>query len=142
MGRQHLQGGLLVIRQEKTGTLIEMSTVLPELQGELDELPAHQLTFLMTEQGKAITAAGFGNWFRDMAADAGLPAGFNTGTVFARQVRRAVPRPDGLITRSWPGAGWKSLSEVQRYRHARTFFRIGRPGRIRTCDITVMSGSF
>ena len=103
MGRQHLQGGLLVIRQEKTGTLIEIP-VLPELQGELDELPAHQLTFLMTEQGKAFTAAGFGNWFRDMAADAGLPAGFNThGLRKAGATRGAEARWTDHEIMAWGG---------------------------------------
>ncbi|HWX58954.1 tyrosine-type recombinase/integrase [Bradyrhizobium sp.] len=31
------------------------------------------MTFLQTEYGKAFTAAGFGNWFRDRCDEAGLP---------------------------------------------------------------------
>lgn len=31
------------------------------------------MTFLITEQGKPFTAAGFGNWFRDRCDEAGLP---------------------------------------------------------------------
>ena len=116
MGRQHLQGGLLVIRQEKTGTLVEIP-VLPELQAELDQLPASQLTFLMTEQGKAFTSAGFGNWFRDMAADAGLPTGFNThGLRKAGATRGAEAGWTDHEIMAW--GGWKSLSEVQRYTRA------------------------
>ena len=42
--------------------------MLTELQAELDQLPADQLTYLMTAQGKAFTAAGFGNYYREMAA--------------------------------------------------------------------------
>ena len=30
------------------------------------------LTFLLTDQGKPYTAAGFGNWFRDQCRAAGL----------------------------------------------------------------------
>ena len=62
MGRQHIQDGFMVIRQQKTGTLVEMP-ILPELQVELDQLPADQLTFLMTEQGKAFSAPGSGTGF-------------------------------------------------------------------------------
>lgn len=61
VGRQHLQGGMLTIRQEKTGTVLEMP-VLPELQTEFHQLPAGQMTFLVTDQAKAFAAAGFGNW--------------------------------------------------------------------------------
>lgn len=77
MGRQHVQGGFLSIRQEKTGTVVEIP-VLAELQAELDRLPAQQLMFLVTDYGKAFTSAGFGNWFRDRAEEAGLPIGYNT----------------------------------------------------------------
>jgi hypothetical protein len=34
--------------------------ILPELQAELDRVPEDQLTLLLTEYGKAFTAAGFG----------------------------------------------------------------------------------
>src|SRR5882672_9297796 len=70
MGRQHIQSGVLAIRQGKTGTVVEIP-VLPELQTALDMLPAGQLTFLMTDFGKAFSAAGVGNWFRRMCVDAG-----------------------------------------------------------------------
>jgi len=33
---------------------------------------ATNLTFLLTDQGKPYTAAGFGNWFRDQCQAAGL----------------------------------------------------------------------
>ena len=38
MGWQHIQGGVLVLRQVKTGTVVEIP-VLEELQAELDQLP-------------------------------------------------------------------------------------------------------
>ena len=116
MGRQHLQDGTLSIRQEKTGTLVEIP-LLPELKAELDQLPADQLTFLMTEQGKPFTAAGFGNWFRDMAADAGLPTGFNThGLRKAGATIGAEHEWTDHEIMAW--GGWQSLSEVQRYTRA------------------------
>jgi hypothetical protein len=74
--------------------LIEIP-VLPELQGELDELPAHQLTFLITDQGKAFTAAGFGNWFRDMAATrAANRRKLAQGAVHRLKARTTTGKPD------------------------------------------------
>jgi integrase len=116
MGRQHQQGGLIVIRQQKTGTLVEIP-VLPELQAELDQLPAGQMTYLMTAQGKAFTAAGFGNWFRKMADEAGLQSGFNThGLRKAAATRGAEAGWTDHEIMAW--GGWTSLSEVQRYTRA------------------------
>lgn len=116
MGRQHLQGGLLCIRQEKTGTTVEIP-VLPELQAELDRLPADRLTFLMTDYGKAFTSAGFGNWFRDRSDEAGLPSGYNThGLRKAGATRGAEAGWTDHEIMAW--GGWTSLSEVQRYTRA------------------------
>ena len=37
-------------------------------------MPASEhLTFLVTAQGKSFSAAGFGNWFREICNEAGLP---------------------------------------------------------------------
>lgn len=116
MGRQHVRGELLVIRQQKTGTMIEIP-VLPELQAELDRLPPDQLAFLVTDYGKAFTAAGFGNWFRDRAVEAGLPKGYNThGLRKAGATRGAEAGWTDHEIMAW--GGWKSLSEVQRYTRA------------------------
>jgi len=116
MGRQHVLGGLLTIRQQKTGVVVEVP-VLPELQSELDFLPTGQLTFLVTEQGKSFTAAGFGNWFRDRCTEAALPAGYNThGLRKAGATRLAEHGCTDHEIMSW--GGWKSLSEVQRYTRA------------------------
>src|SRR5882724_8578763 len=60
MGRQHVRDGILSIRQQKTGMLVEIP-VLRELQNALDAMPADHLTFLTTEYGQPFTAAGFGN---------------------------------------------------------------------------------
>lgn len=113
MGRQHLQGGVLTLRQEKTGTVIEIP-ILPELQAELDQLPAGQMTFLITGQGKAFTSAGFGNLFSDWASEAGLPTRYNThGLRKAGATRGAEAGWTDHEIAAW--GGWKSLSEVQRY---------------------------
>lgn len=116
MGRQHINAGALTIRQEKTGTTVDIP-VLPELQAALDRLPPDQLTFLMTDFGKPFRPAGFGNWFRRMCVEAGLPKGYNShGLRKAGATRLADAGCSDHEIMSW--GGWKSLSEVQRYTRA------------------------
>ena len=71
MGWQHVRDGSIVIRQQKTGTLVEVP-IQPELWAELSDLPRDRLTFLMTEFDRPFKVAGFGNWFRKRCIEAGL----------------------------------------------------------------------
>jgi integrase len=73
IGRQHVRDGALTLRQQKTGTQVDIP-VLAELQAAIDAMPrADHLTFLVTDADKPFTAAGFGNWFREQCNLAGLP---------------------------------------------------------------------
>lgn len=113
LGRQHMRDGALSFRQSKTGMLVEIP-VLPELQTELALLPAGQMTFLMTEQGKPFTAAGFGNWFRDRCNEASVPVGYSAhGLRKLGAVRLAERGRSTQEIMAW--GGWKTLSEVERY---------------------------
>lgn len=47
--------------------------ILPELREALDAHPSGHLTYLVSERGRAFTAASFGNWFRKRCNEAGLP---------------------------------------------------------------------
>src|SRR5262249_26388387 len=71
IGPQHVRGGEIMLRRQKTGRgrQIPLHT---ELCRVLDATPAGHLTYLVTENGKPFTAAGFGNWFRDRCDEAGL----------------------------------------------------------------------
>lgn len=71
MGRQHVTGDLIAVRQEKTDTPL-LIPLHPELMAALYALPRTNMTFLMTERGAPFTSAGFGNWFRDRCDEAGL----------------------------------------------------------------------
>jgi integrase len=73
MGRQDIRGGLLHVRQGKTGTALQLP-ILPELQAAIDAMPAEgrHLTFLTTSRGEPFTAVRFGNWFREVCDAAGL----------------------------------------------------------------------
>lgn len=72
MGRQHIKDETLSIRQQKTGTLVEVP-VAPKLRAVMDATPNEHLTFLITKTGKPFSVAGFGNWFREKCDEAGLP---------------------------------------------------------------------
>jgi integrase len=64
MGRQHVRDGVLSLRQEKTGTALNIP-LHPKLIEVIAETVTGNLTFLTTQAGKPFTAAGFGNWFRE-----------------------------------------------------------------------------
>ena len=73
MGRKHVRGDVVDVRQQKTGKLMPIP-----LHAELARIIAATLTaitptFLMTAYGKPFTAAGFGGWFRERCDEAGLP---------------------------------------------------------------------
>jgi integrase len=116
MGRQHLRGGALSVRQGKTGTVLQIP-VLADLQAALDATAAGNMTFLMTERGQPFTAAGFGNWFRDQCNMAGLPKHCS-----AHGLRKAACRrlAEAGCTEKQIAAisGHMSLREVERYTKA------------------------
>jgi integrase len=116
MGRQHFQAGVLTVRQEKTRTVVEIP-MLPELQAELDQLSAGQMTFLVNEHGNPFRPSSFSGWFRSMCLEAGLPEGHSVhGLRKSGATRLADAGCSDHEIMSW--GGWKSLSEVQRYTRA------------------------
>jgi integrase len=114
LGRQHVQNSVLSLRQQKTGTDVDIP-ILPELQVAIDAMPkGGHLTFLVTEHGKPFSAAGFGNWFRDMCEQAGIPKKLSAhGLRKAGATRLAEHECTDHQIMAW--GGWKTLSEVQRY---------------------------
>jgi integrase len=73
MGWQHVRGGNeIAVRQKKTDEALWLP-LPPELKAALAMVPRTNMTFLLTEQGKPFSTAGFGNWFRDQCDAAGLP---------------------------------------------------------------------
>lgn len=96
----------------------------PELRSVLEETPRENLTFLTTAWGKPFTAAGFGNWFRDVCNDAGLKdrSAHGLRKAAARRLAEAgcSPLQIGAIT------GHKTLKEVSRYTAAADQERMAR----------------
>lgn len=112
MGWGDVADNCIAVRQQKTKTplLIPISNYL---EAALADLPKEGGTFLLTEQGRSFTAAGFGNWFRERCNEAGLPhcSAHGLRKACARRMAEAgcTPHEIKAIT------GHKTDGEVRRY---------------------------
>jgi integrase len=117
LGKQHIRDGVLSFRRHKTGVLVEIP-VLDGLRVILDEIaPDEKLTFLLTEQGKPFSDAGFGNWFREVCNGAGVPVGYSAHGVrkYAATLRANLGATAHQLM-AW--FGWLSIREAERYTRA------------------------
>ena len=114
MGRQHIRGGFIQVRQQTTSAVLEIP-LHPALQEILAAHPAEHLTFLTTVYGQPFTAAGFTGWFRDRCREAGLPLGLS-----AHGLRKCCRLAEAGCSAKQIGAisGHLSLKEVERYTRA------------------------
>src|SRR5262245_57406999 len=83
----------------------------------IDATAADNLTFLVTSHGHPYSDAGFGNWFRDACAAAGLPKRCAFHGLRKAACRRGAEA--GWTTHqiaAW--SGQKTLKEVERYTKA------------------------
>jgi site-specific recombinase XerD len=71
MGPQHVRGGTLQVRQDKTDAELAIP-VHPTLAAIIAASEGGHLAFLMTQFGRPFTANGFGNWFREQCDMANL----------------------------------------------------------------------
>ena len=117
LGPQHVQNGILSLRQQKTGADVDIP-ILPELRAAIDAMPkGGHLAFLATEDGKPFTAAGFSYWFGEMCKQAGVPKNLSAhGLRKAGATRLAENGCTDHEIMAW--GGWKTLKEVQRYTQA------------------------
>jgi len=98
--------------------------VHPELRRIIDATPSKNLTFLVTELGAPLTAAGFGNWFRDRCNEAGLRGYSFHGLRKAAATKLADVGCDPIEIAAITGHA--SLREVQRYTETRDRKRAAR----------------
>ncbi len=113
MGRQHIRGGSIQVKQQKTGTRLSIP-IHAELQRALDAEPSANMTFLVTAYGKPFTPAGFTHWFRDRVRAAGLPehcAPHGLRKAAARRLAEAGCTAHQIMAVT----GHKTLSEVTSY---------------------------
>ncbi len=123
MGWQHVSGGTISVRQEKTGASLVIP-IHPDLQAVINAVPKGNLTFLLTEYGAPFSSAGFGNWFRAQCNAAGLPQCSAHGLRKAAATRLANA---GCSTDEVKAiTGHRSLSEVARYTRAADQARLAR----------------
>lgn len=113
MGWGDVKDGRIHVRQEKTGKKLWIK-MAPQLIVALDAMPEERGgLFLTTQFGKAYTAAGFGNWFREQCDKAGLT------DCSAHGLRKAIARraAELLATNQQLKAlgGWSGDSEVGIY---------------------------
>jgi integrase len=114
LGRQHIRDGVLSLKQSKTGTQVDLP-VLPELQAALDLTPIG-MTFLVTGRGIPFTPGGFGVWFQQRCAEAGLKGLSAHGLRKAAATRLAE---HGATAHELMAVfGWTTLREAERYTRA------------------------
>ncbi|MCA3506230.1 MAG: tyrosine-type recombinase/integrase [Rhodobacter sp.] len=113
MGWQNVREGVLITRQSKTGTQVEIP-LHPTLLASIEAFPQRNMTFLLTDYGRPFAVAGFGNWFRDRVVEAGLPNGLS-----AHGLRKAACRRLAEAGCTGPQimsiSGHRNLKEVQTY---------------------------
>jgi integrase len=124
MGRQHIRGDTLVVRQNKTGTTLQLP-LLPELQQVIAATTSSNLTFLTSPTGRPYHASSFGRDFQTWCREAGLlPRCTFHGLRYA-MARRLAER--GATTHQIAAiTGHKSLSEIARYTKAADQVRLAR----------------
>lgn len=119
IGPEHIRDGRVQYRQAKNEhrNPVDLDIPLhPDLEASIAATKARGPTFLITEFGKAFTANGFGNKFKDWCRQADLPHcsahGIRKATATALAENAATPHEIMSIT------GHRTLEEVERYTKA------------------------
>lgn len=113
LGRQHVEGAIIKIRQQKTDAVVEI-LILPPLAEAIETVPKDQLTFLLTAKGKPFTPGGFYNWFSACAREAGIsdgPGPHGLRKAIARRLAEARATSQEIMAVT----GHTTLKEVERY---------------------------
>jgi integrase len=124
MGRQHVVGEAITIRQSKTGKVL-IIPIIDELRTAIDAMPTDHMTFLTTSRGKPFTPAGFTNYFREQCREAGLAVGLSAHGLRKAMCRRLAEA--GCSANEIASiSGHQTLSEVERYTKAADQQRMAR----------------
>lgn len=135
MGRQHRSGDNIRVTQNKTG----VSLVIPMHARLVAEINASackdQLTFLCTAFGRPFSAAGFGNWFRDVVdAVPDLKGSGLTAHGLRKAAARRLAEAGCSALQIAAITGHKTLKEVSRYTAAADQGRMARDAMKRIGD--------
>lgn len=117
MGRQHLRGAAIDVKQAKTGERL-LIPLHPALREAIDAHPSGHLAFMVTEAGRPFASGNaFYNWFTDCARKAGIAPGMSPHGLRKAAARRlaeagCTPHQIASVT------GHASLKEIERYTKA------------------------
>lgn len=118
LGRQHRQGDVFRIAQQKGGETTVLEIPIPDmLAAELDLVPATQMTYVQTQYGAPFSPGGFTTWFVEKAQAAGLPAG-RTPHGLRKAAMYLTAEGEGTARELMALSGHKNLSEVTLYTEA------------------------
>jgi integrase len=116
LGRQHIRGNTLTLRQRKTGAALALP-IRPELQRIIDATPSGQMTLLVTDTGRQWRSTYFSDRFRQWCNEAGLP---RECTFHGLRVTGCTVLADAGCNpheiAAW--SGHMTLKEVERYTRA------------------------
>jgi integrase len=112
IGRQHVNGGVLSIRTEKTGKAVHVP-IWQELRQSIDATPTGDLAFLTTSAGKPFTSANsFGIWFAAACREAGVPGRAHG----LRKAGATIAADNGASAHELMSMyGWSRLSMAETY---------------------------
>jgi integrase len=130
MGRQHVRGDVLHVKQQKTGAELAIP-IHPELAAILATVPATQMTFLQTLRGKPFTGHAFSAWFAKACDAAGLPSACTFHGLRKAACRR-LAEADCTVHQIAAISGHATLREVERYTKAADQAKLARSAMART----------
>jgi integrase len=116
LGKQHVQGGVLVFRPHKGRRLSSLTLHLPILEPLAEVIsasPVGDLAFLVNAHGQPFGAAGFGNWFRKRCNEAGLKHLSAHGLRKAGATRAA--EAGATAHQLMAVFGWRSIKHAEAY---------------------------
>jgi integrase len=112
MGQQHVSAGRIHVCQSKGGARL----AIPIHKALADAIAAAPLgmTFIVTAAGKPMSPAGFTNWFRDCAREAGLPERSSPHGLRKAAARR-LAEAGCTLNQIMSVTGHKTMAEVAVY---------------------------
>lgn len=114
MGRQHLNGNTLSVRQGKTKA--DLTLYLDPATMHEISLHSGQMTFIVTQSGQPFTVKGFQQWFSKRCSAIGLEKCSAHGLRHART--RMILEAGATIKEAQSITGHKTDSELNRYAQA------------------------
>src|SRR5262249_11205246 len=131
MGKQHIRGGVLHVKQQKTGATLAIP-IHPELQAVLDATPGNQLTFLTTLRGgRPFAPTSLTQWFLKACKDAGLSPDCTFHGLRKAACRR-LAEAGCTVHEIASISGHKTLQEIERYTKAADQARLAQAAMART----------